>query len=92
MFLLDNEEADDNNDQEKPNEEQEGIDSEDDDESDDDVKITIGDITAGPASYTAFNVKRGPGSAPQGMGEKSKVKCWHYFVHRLIRLLLMFIL
>nr|CAG4636452.1 EOG090X0BVA [Eubosmina coregoni] len=69
---LDNEEADDNNDQEKPNEEQEGIDSEDDDESDDDVKITIGDITAGPASYTAFNVKRGPGSAPQGMGEKSK--------------------
>lgn len=50
----------------------------DDDESDDDVQITIRDISnsAAPATggYPTFNVKRGaPGSAPQGMGEKSKV-------------------
>nr|CAG4650421.1 EOG090X0BVA [Sida crystallina] len=49
-------------------------DDDDDDESDDDVKITIGDITANPATYTSsFNLKRGaPGQNNQGTGEKSK--------------------
>merc|ERR1712071_287424 len=46
---------------------------EDDDDSDDDhVQITIGDIKAGPAAYTGFNLKRGPGITIQGTGEKSK--------------------
>ena len=39
------------------------------------MKITIGDITAGPTTYTSnFNMKRGaPGQSNQLTGEKSKV-------------------
>lgn len=81
LYLIDPEETEDNNEEKVEREEDdyergndEEDDDDDDDESDDDVHITIGDIKAGPAAYTGFNVKRGAaGTAAQGMGEKSKV-------------------
>ena len=54
-------------------ENQENDEDEDDESEDDDVQITIGDIKTGPAAYTGFNLKRGPGMIAQGTGEKSKV-------------------
>nr|CAG4648182.1 EOG090X0BVA [Moina brachiata] len=55
------------------NGDEQGLEDEDDeDESDDDVQITIGDIKSGPAAYAGFNVKRGPGAAAPGTGDKSK--------------------
>lgn len=56
-------------------ENQDNDDDEDDESDDDDVQITIGDIKAGPAAYTGFNLKRGPGLTAQGTGERSKVYC-----------------
>jgi len=53
-------------------ENQENDEDEDDESEDDDVQITIGDIKTGPAAYTGFNLKRGPGMIAQGTGEKSK--------------------
>jgi len=53
-------------------ENQDNDDDEDDESDDDDVQITIGDIKAGPAAYTGFNLKRGPGLSAQGTGERSK--------------------
>merc|ERR1740128_18437 len=70
---IENDENDENEENEENEENGDNEEDEDDDDSDDDhVQITIGDIKAGPAAYTGFNLKRGPGITIQGTGEKSK--------------------
>ena len=56
------------------------------------MKITIGDITAGPTTYTSnFNMKRGaPGQSNQLTGEKSKVS-WQGFQKFIIKVMAYFI-
>ncbi|KAI8430212.1 hypothetical protein MSG28_000560 [Choristoneura fumiferana] len=43
-----------------------------DSDDSDDVKVTIGDIKAGPQAYASLNIKRGVGLVAAGAGEKPR--------------------